>query len=276
MKQLFILIITLFVISYIYSTDLKNSVEIKSNTLIKASNKIKTDNLLEKNYKKKKDKKKKKKVKTIQIKRKIFKDPIKVLQTGWLKISTTMFRKTNLFPPILLPNGKKIKIKINKRYFRINEAYTKGNKDQAAPPSKKSFWFRISGKHLYYSMTKTDINILGDVTIKNVITTYKGQESKNEMNCFKIRDREGRNWKLCAESLVLRQKWICLIKEILGLTDKTCLHPDLNDTPVVVDIKVNQPIILIPLPSPKCNENWDFNMKGADWNCECSEGKFFY
>ena len=275
MKQFFIMILTLLVISYIYSTDLKNSVKIKANTVVKSSSSSKTDTISNKNYKKKIDKKKKK-VKIIKIKRKQFKDPIQVLRTGWLKISTTMFRKTDKFPPIELPNGKQIKIKINKKYFRINEAFTLGINDSVLPPGRKYFWFRLSGKHLYYSMTKSDINILGDVTVKNIKTSYKSQESKNEMNCFKIVDREDRNWKLCAETIELRAKWICTIKDILGLIDKTCLNPDQADNTVIVEIKVTQPIILIPLPSPKCNEDWNFNLKGSDWNCECSEGKYLY
>jgi hypothetical protein len=71
-------------------------------------------------------------------------------------------------------------------------------------------------------------------------------------------------------------KWICKIKEILGYNDKQCLNNNasvnVQAAPVIVEKTVTQPIILIPLASPKCNENWDYNSKGSDWNCECSEG----
>lgn len=29
---------------------------------------------------------------------------------------------------------------------------------------------------------------------------------------------------------------------------------------------------MFPLPSPFCNENWNYNENGKDWNCKCSEG----
>jgi len=42
----------------------------------------------------------------------------------------------------------------------------------------------------------------------------------------------------------------------------------------VVEIKetVNQPIILIPLPSPFCNYKFNYKENGDDWNCKCEEG----
>lgn len=34
-----------------------------------------------------------------------------------------------------------------------------------------------------------------------------------------------------------------------------------------------QPYILIPLPSKRCNERWNYQQKGHDWECDCVEGK---
>lgn len=31
-------------------------------------------------------------------------------------------------------------------------------------------------------------------------------------------------------------------------------------------------MILIPLPSPVCNEDWNYGSKGTNWNCKCTEG----
>jgi len=30
---------------------------------------------------------------------------------------------------------------------------------------------------------------------------------------------------------------------------------------------------MISLPSPYCNEGWNYMTKGEEWNCKCSEGK---
>ena len=224
---------------------------------------------------KKAKKGKKRKTKIIKIKRKKFSDPIKVLKSGWLKVSTTMFKHTGRFPPIVLPDGKEIKILVNRKYFRINQAYKPGQDSQKSPPKKKYFWFRLSGKNLYYSMTTNDINVLGVVSVKNIADSYPSKNISSEKNCFKVLDREGRDWTLCAENLKSRNSWICKIKDMLGLPDKTCIIKDLADNNATFLTRiVKQPIILIPLPSPKCNESWDYASKGGDWNCECSDGNY--
>ena len=32
-------------------------------------------------------------------------------------------------------------------------------------------------------------------------------------------------------------------------------------------------MVLIPRPSRQCNEKWNYQNFGADWECECAEGK---
>ena len=31
-------------------------------------------------------------------------------------------------------------------------------------------------------------------------------------------------------------------------------------------------MILIPLPSPDCAKDWNYNEHGEDWKCRCNEG----
>ena len=33
-----------------------------------------------------------------------------------------------------------------------------------------------------------------------------------------------------------------------------------------------QPMIIIPIPSPMCNEKWTYGSNGNDWECKCKEG----
>ena len=35
---------------------------------------------------------------------------------------------------------------------------------------------------------------------------------------------------------------------------------------------IKQPLILIPLPSPDCAKDWNYNLHGTDWICRCNEG----
>ena len=36
---------------------------------------------------------------------------------------------------------------------------------------------------------------------------------------------------------------------------------------------VKQPILIIPIPSPYCNERWNYQSHGSNWECKCSEGQ---
>jgi carbonic anhydrase len=142
------------------------------------------------------------------------------------------------------------------------------------PPGSFYFWFRLSGRNIYYSTTKTDINILGAINIVNVDDAIPKNDFSVEASCFSIKDKELKNWKLCADSIDIRNKWVCKIKEILMLNDDLCMNiSGENMKPTVIEKIVNQPIILIPLPSRHCNENWDYKTHGQDWECDCAEGK---
>ena len=286
MKYLGILLLALIAVAFATNTQTENKSKTATENKAKVATQIGSNSFyrhhsagpLKKAKKGKKSKNggknKKKKPKVIKIKRKKYADPIKILKDGWLKVSSSMFKHTGRFPPIVLPNGKEIKIVVDKQYFRINQIYSPGRVSPSFPPSKKYFWFRLSGKNLYYSMTRDDMNVLGVVTVKNIIDSFPATDMRSEKNCFRIKDRELRAWNLCAENIDQRNEWICKIKEMLGLSDKKlCSVKSLDDSKVtVITKKITQPVLLIPLPSPKCNESWDYVLKGQDWNCECSDG----
>ena len=233
--------------------------------------------------------------------RQTFKDPIQVISEGWLKISSPMFKHPGKFPPILLPDGEELQIRANEKNFRINEAHDPIESTKDAPPSELYFWFRLSGKNLYYSQTKTDMNVLGNLAFANILNTKRVEGNSSEKNCFRLIDRANRKWKLCAETKDLKRKWVCQLMTMLGFTkvrdcqkakrkiNKRKKKSDPNSPndpakddgtdgtnkrkPTVLTRKVTTPIILIPLPSKDCNESWDYGNKGADWECECKEGK---
>jgi hypothetical protein len=37
-------------------------------------------------------------------------------------------------------------------------------------------------------------------------------------------------------------------------------------------MKILQPLMIIPLPSPNCETDWNYNFHGMDWVCKCNEG----
>jgi carbonic anhydrase len=219
-------------------------------------------------------------------KRMVYKNPINILKNGWLKVSSYIFRNPNKYPQIGLPDGSNIEIPTNRNGFRINETYDPNKKPPNFPPSRYYFWFRLSGKNFYYSTGKNDINVLGSISAINILETYK-ESDIGLRRCFRILDRERKEWRLCAKTKKEKAAWICVIKTMLGYkkireckakksgkgAGKGDAGGDEVNQPTVITRKVQTPVILIPLPSKKCNEDWDYINKGQDWNCECSEGK---
>lgn len=41
---------------------------------------------------------------------------------------------------------------------------------------------------------------------------------------------------------------------------------------VTEESKVIQPIVVIPLPSPDCKTDWNYNQHGSDCKCNCDKG----
>jgi carbonic anhydrase len=172
-----------------------------------------------------------------------------------------------------MPNGTLIEINVDHNFFRLNSAFNDNTIDLDSPPDVHYFWFRLSGRNIYYSSTKNDVNILGAINIANVQDSTPYNDYSNEATCFNVKDTEYKSWKLCAESIDIRNKWVCKIKEMLMINDDLCLHKVGENQPTIIEKTVTQPIILIPLPSRMCNENWNYLRHGLDWECDCAEGK---
>ncbi len=196
----------------------------------------------------------------------------------WFMISSPTFQNTKKFPLVTLWSGKKIKINLDAEFFRINDAFVKAQGDDKGP-SEKFFWFRLSGLNIYYSLTKSDINILGAVAIQaisNVATGGGSSSGGNQTYCFSVTDFEASAWKICGISQNTTTQWVCQIKQLLGNADPSCSqggNSNSQSNTTIVERNITQPIIIIPLPSRECNEGWNYQNNGADWECDCSVGR---
>jgi carbonic anhydrase len=210
------------------------------------------------------------------------------LMTDWLMISSKSFTNVFKFPPVTLSNGVKAKIKTDSLYFRINSSYNPqtqsatpaapdaGGPESNLPSGPKYFWFRLSGSNLYYSSTDSDINILGAVAVRAINSVRHLQvDGGNGDACFLVKDIDNLEWKLCAKTLEIRTKWVCEIQKVLGINqDEICKIGKKKEAEKnVITKNIIQPVIIIPIPSPQCNENWNYQHLGRDWNCDCNEGK---
>jgi len=199
-------------------------------------------------------------------------EKLDIIISDYMEISSPQFLNTKKFPPLELPDGKTVKIKVDNHYYRINDFSAKG---ADAPPTNKHFWFRMSGRNLYYSSNKEDINVLGAIRINSISDVEPKKPYDDDHFCFKILDANSDKWKVCPQSYKQKHAWICAIRKVLGIFDEDCksnaLGADAEIT--VMTKKVTQPIILVSQPNRMCNDQWDYSREGSDWECTCKEGK---
>lgn len=190
---------------------------------------------------------------------------------GDLFISSEVFRNKERYPSINLLNGTEQEIKIDEDNFRINDMGCEPNS------CKLNFYFRLAPNlHIYYASSSKDLNVIGSVSIQNILKVGDPQNPIltvcGEAYCFELEDTVNSNWKLCASSWKRAMKWVCAIKKELGMPDPTC--DDVKRERVqILEKRVREPIIVIPTPSRHCNEAWNYQKQGEDWECGCSEGK---
>jgi len=62
--------------------------------------------------------------------------------------------------------------------------------------------------------------------------------------------------------------WYCKIREVLG---DPCVEKPAEE-PVEVKKEIVEDVLIYQLPSPYCNDPWDYKMHGDNWQCKCAEG----
>jgi carbonic anhydrase len=189
---------------------------------------------------------------------------------GELFISSAAFRNRERFPPVMLPNGTVAEIEVDSDMYRVNGQGCENSN------CKLNFWFRLAPQlHLYYAATEKDLNVLGAISIKNMVRVGDPLSPTitqcGEAYCFEIEDTVDSNWKLCAITWKRAMKWICAIKGALEIYDATC-EVKKNENVRIIEKRIKEPIIIIPLPSRHCNDGWTYQNSGRDWECECKEG----
>lgn len=121
---------------------------------------------------------------------------------------------------------------------------------------------RLQEKTLYFTETAKSALVMGSMKFTGV----KDSSAINIPGCFEVSNKFA-TWSLCETKDGEGDEWVCKIKEALGLK---C---DLTDgVATVKKIKVTQPVMIVPLPSPDCATDWNYDLHGTDWVCNCNEG----
>ncbi len=208
---------------------------------------------------------------------------LELLKEGWLSVSSRTFTNENIFPRLIKPDFSSDYIDVKENTsFRVNNNFNEAKeKDANFPPTKFSFYFRISKRNLWYTFGKNNIDALGSIPLEQIVNAEeKKQKSKESTGkyCLFVRDQGVAKWELCSKNAKDRREWMCIIKEAKNIPDDRCQPAEIKkvalaDVPTTeFERKVSQPIILIPQPNKFCNEEWNYSASGADWECDCTEG----
>jgi len=198
-------------------------------------------------------------------------DVLKKFKESWLTISSKRLEDEKIYPSVTLPDFTENWINTGPNSCRINRLYEKEKETNPEyPPTEYSFWFRISSRNFYYNSNSKSLNTLGSIEVselKNIVKTKK--------HCFQIFSKKGLHWELCAQNFKLRNEWICTIKQLLHMNNLEECDKNLPDEDNITyyETHVTQPIILIPEAAPYCNQGWNYQARGQDWECDCKEGK---
>jgi carbonic anhydrase len=92
------------------------------------------------------------------------------------------------------------------------------------------------------------------------------------MYCLILTDKDTKIWKLCNNSEDQIKAWMCMTASCKKTVENYDFCYNFNEGVQKVENLIKQPIVLIPLPSPTCNQKWNYKLNGDDWECLCKTG----
>ncbi len=203
-----------------------------------------------------------------------------LLFNGWLKISSALFRLQSLFPPIRIVDSENrestVFVKVNRDEWRINENHKFSNNTEF---DDRDFHFKINKYYFFYSVDDKDLNVLQTIPIKTIdkIEDWKMETEENEKVLYSfviILKQTKFSFKIGTYN---REEMFIVYCKLSGLIGKQKSGCTGETSPIqilttIIKEEVVRNTILIPIASKTCNENWDYENKGDDWECLCKEG----
>lgn len=200
-------------------------------------------------------------------------NPKPVLEEFFM-ISSKSFLRRDLFPPVRIDRKTVWEIKTDTYNYRVNDAWAK-KETKVKGVNNLFFYFRLSGLNMYYTNTNSDYNVLGVISVKSMdrITEPK-MDAHGEYitTCFELTDVDRIHYKICGLKEKTVKHWYCQIKAFLGESnDEICKSLEEGNA-IIHEVHITKPIVMVPLASPHCNEKWNYQKFGEDWECDCKEG----
>lgn len=207
----------------------------------------------------------------IKLIRKLEKSNVKLYD--WFTISSPSLLDKKKQSKVLLQKSSSL----NSKDFKKEKLHKKINKlfKNSDAPSKFHFYFRLTNELLYYSFNQNYILPAGVINLK-LISDLKWQPG--DEICIVIKEKKNLFF-ICGYGKSKMKNWFCKIQKFSGIynKDEECnpMNHIFNESiSTHTNIKtIINPLYVIPTPTRECNENWNYDRKGQDWDCLCKEGK---
>lgn len=206
-------------------------------------------------------------------------EPEKYIYTGWQQVSSKLFQNPNIFPRLKVPNasGRIVDegIKVDKDDYRIN------SKKNPAPQTDKEFYFRMSDERILYTTDATDINFLQIFYFRDYNKVeekpIKFLPDRTSISCFDMIQKMTKfRYSFCSKDRKENLKFMCAIGKKLNVLLDSCIKDDPKENGIENNTVIKKTIIdatiVIPQPSKNCNEKWNYDNHGDDWECLCKQG----
>lgn len=203
--------------------------------------------------------------------------------SAWLGVSNEHFNDPEYFPIGTKSTRKEVDFNnLSGNNFLVNQLY----KPNGNPKVKNElmFFFRFKNGYIYYANTKESMNVIDSFKVDRIRNseTINSKISQSD-TCFEVIDNKGWNWTLCSDNIAEKTKWLCSLEKLLkqkldpvcGVKSTKTEAPKAMNTTSLYTNSTNKKIkkmFIIPKESRRCNEDWNYQNGGSDWECTCSEG----
>lgn len=203
--------------------------------------------------------------------------------SGYLSVSNSNFANAEAFPSIKTNSKFSVDFQNLMNNFLVNNAFPDPDLK-----NNQMFFFRFKNGIIFFTNKKDSISILGSFKPKQAENNQLSNPQLNAtQSCFNVVDESEMVWNLCAATINDKNKWLCSLEDYTGsYTDNFCGKNEPQNRPTnatasnanstasnqTAPVKRVKNLLIIPQESRKCNDNWNYDNKGQDWECTCADG----
>ena len=203
---------------------------------------------------------------------------MKPIKSGWMTVNSDYFKSNNNIPILNVEEGQ-VKFDIDSEYNLVNPFFKPSPANEKAKITKHSLYGRLNEGYLYFTLDDKSTTIIFTLSIRR-LAGIKNLYTENgcfEVDMLETKNGENSTFNFCSGNSDDASQFTCVITSIVGKVDYKPCFKKLAIVPLkpkkIVKKIVKQPFMIIPTPQRVCNQGWDFENNGSEWECLCKEGK---